>query len=97
MAVYELARFRVDPENAEKLVSSRDDMVAAMRRRFPALLDARLARLDEDTWIDVWRWSDLEAAKSAAATASEVPEVARMFSLIADVISMEHAEIVHEG
>jgi hypothetical protein len=63
MAVLELARFKVGIGKAEAMVSSRDDMMAAMRARFPGLIEARLARLDEETWIDVWRWDTLENAQ----------------------------------
>jgi hypothetical protein len=97
MAVLELARYKVGIGKAEAMVFSRDDMVAAMRVRFPGLIEARLARLDEETWIDVWRWDTLENAQAAAEGAPSVPEAAAMFSMIDEVVSMEHADIVHEG
>lgn len=97
MAVFELARFKVDPENSERMLGQRDAMVAAVRKAFPGLMEARLAKLDDQTWIDVWRWESLEKAKAAAEGAPGVPEAAAMFSLIKDVVAMEHAEIVHEG
>lgn len=97
MAVLELARFKVDPGRAAQMLESRDAMVAAMRARFPGLIEARLARLDDATWIDVWKWESLQRAKDAAAAAAGVPEAAALFSLISEVESMEHAEIVHEA
>ncbi len=97
MAVFELARFVVDPADAEEMLSRRDEMVAAIRRAFPGLIDARLARLNDQTWIDVWRWESLAAAKAAAAGAPRIPEAAQTFALIKDVIAMEHAEIAHEA
>lgn len=97
MAVLELARFKVDPDHAAQMLESRDAMVAAMRAKFPGLIEARLARLDDATWIDVWKWESLKQAKEAAEGAPDVPEAAAMFSLIANVESMEHAEIVHEA
>ncbi len=97
MAVFELARFKVDPSDAAKMLASRDEMIAAMRARFPGLLEARLARLDDQTWIDVWKWETLAAAKTAAEHAPSVPEAETMFSLIKEVESMEHAEILHEA
>lgn len=97
MAVFELARFKVDPRNQEAMLASREPMVAAMRARFPQLREARLAQLDDETWIDVWRWDDLESAQRAAAEAPSVPEAAAMFGLIREVVSMEHAEIRHDG
>ena len=97
MAVFELARFKVAPDNVEAMLEGRDAMVAATRLRFPQLMTAKLARLDDSTWIDVWQWEDLGSAKEAAASAPTIPEASKMFSLIEQVESMEHAEIIHEG
>ena len=97
MAVYELARFRVDPPDVPTMLSSRDSMVDAIRTRYPGLIQASLARLDDETWIDVWRWESLEKAHAASEGAPELPEAAAMFSLIKEVVSMEHAEIAHEA
>jgi hypothetical protein len=97
MAVFELARFKVEPDNADALLATRDEMIVAMRSRFPQLIQAKLARLDDRTWIDVWEWQDLTSAKQAAETAPSIPEAAKIFSLIVEVESMEHAEIIHEG
>ncbi|MDQ4069161.1 MAG: antibiotic biosynthesis monooxygenase [Actinomycetota bacterium] len=94
MAAFELARYRVDPENAEELVRRWETAVDAIGRSFPGLVDANLARLDEQTWIDVWRWESAEAARAAAEGAPTVPEAAAMFSLIAEPLAMDHAEIV---
>ena len=97
MAVFELARFTVDPANIEKLLAGRDQMIAAIRETFPGLIAASLARLDERAWIDVWQWESLEAAKAGAEGAPSVPEAAAMFGLIDEVLAMEHAEILHQG
>jgi len=94
MTVVELARYTVDPRNEEVFLQHHRDAVEAMRRRYPTLLEANLARLDPETWIDIWMWESSEAAKQAAAEASEVPEAAALFSLIDSVVSMEHSELV---
>jgi heme-degrading monooxygenase HmoA len=97
MAAFELARYRVDPQNTDELLTRWEAAVSAIRRTFPGLVGANLARLDEQTWIDVWRWESPEAAHAAAQGAPSVPEAAAMFSLIAEPLAMEHAEIVREG
>ena len=96
MAVFELARFKVEPDKASDMLASRDEMVDAIRARFPGLIEAQLARLDDVTWIDVWKWESLEQAEAAAAGAPEVPQAGAMFSFISKVESLEHAEIIHE-
>lgn len=97
MHALELARYHVDIDKAEQLRSRWPAAVAAVRARFPGLIDASLARLDERTWIDVWRWETLEAATAAAAGAGDLPEVAAMFALIDEVVAMEHAEVVERA
>ena len=97
MAAFELARYRVEPENTEELLQRWEAAVDAVRRSFPGLVDANLARLDEQTWIDVWRWESTEAARAAAEGAPSVPEAAAMFSLIAEPLAMDHAEILKQA
>ena len=94
MTAVELTRYTVDPQHEEAFLQRHHEAVEAMRRRFPSLLEANLARLDQETWIDIWKWESLEAARQAAAEAPQVVEAAALFSLIRDVVSMEHAEIV---
>lgn len=96
MPVFELARFQADPSSATELLTRHTAAVDAIRRQFPELIQANLARLDEDTWIDIWKWADLDAAKKAADQAPTIPEAAAMFALITNVVAMEHAEIVDE-
>lgn len=67
---------------------------AAIGRRFPGLEEAQLTRLDEQTFLDIWRWDDIGHARAAAEGAPQVPEAAVMFEHIAEVVSMEHAELV---
>lgn len=97
MDVLELARYHVEASKAEQLRSLWPAAVAAVRARFPGLIDANLARLDERTWMDVWRWESRAAAKAAAEGAMSVPEAAAMFALIDEIVAMEHAEVVERG
>jgi hypothetical protein len=65
--------------------------------RFPGLIEANLTRIDDATWMDVWRWETHEAAVAAARGAPEVPEAAAMFSLITEPLSMEHGDIIEQA
>lgn len=94
MATFELARYRIDPADADELTRRWRSAVAAIRARFPGLLEANLARLDDDTFVDVWRWESRETAVAAAQQAPDVPEAAALFSLIVGPPTMEHGEIV---
>jgi hypothetical protein len=50
MAVIRLDRFKVDPADAEEMLAKRNALVLAVRRAVPGLVEARLARLYDQTW-----------------------------------------------
>jgi hypothetical protein len=97
MPVLRIDRFTADPDNATEVLSRRNALVDAVRDTVPGLLDARLAKVDERTWIDMWRWDTLENARAAVARAQEgaFPEAAAAFDLASDVVT-EFTEIVDE-
>ena len=95
--IYEVVRSRVEPANEAAMLELRPAMVAAVRRRFPALLDARLVRMDDGTWLDVVRWSSREAADAAATQFAEIPEAREMSALVAEVLSFEHGVLAEPG
>jgi heme-degrading monooxygenase HmoA len=97
MATFEFARFKIDPTQADQLVERWRAAVAAIRTRFPGLIEANLARIDDTTFVDVWRWETHEAAMAAAQGAPDTPEAASMFSLIAEPPLMEHGDIIEQA
>ncbi|MCP2321484.1 Antibiotic biosynthesis monooxygenase [Nocardia amikacinitolerans] len=93
MAVMEMARFTVDPSDAEAMLAARPAMLTALRERFDGLVSLRLVRLDEHTWMDVVQWQDRAAADAAAAGIAAVPECVAAFAFIKEMVSMEHATV----
>ena len=61
----EMVRFTVSPGAEEALISERPAMVEAVRAEFPGMLSARLAKLDETTWLELIVWTSREAAQRA--------------------------------
>ena len=55
MAVLRLTRFKTDPADAEEMLARRAALIAAVRQAHTGLLQAQLARVDNETWIDAWR------------------------------------------
>ena len=94
MATFELARYTIDPARADELVDRWQEAVAAIRSRFPGLVEANLVRIDDATWMDIWRWETHREALAAAEAAPHIPEAAAMFELIVAPPSMEHGDIV---
>jgi quinol monooxygenase YgiN len=95
MTVLRIDRFTADPAAAEELRSRHAALVSAARTAFPGLLDVRLARVDERTWMDVWRWDELASAEAAVQAAPSIPEAGAAFALAGDLV-VEFAEILQE-
>lgn len=97
MTVLRIDRFTVDPARVEELLQRRNALVAAVRAAVPGLLDARLVRKDERTWLDLWRWDSRSNAEAAGALARSgaLPQAPAAFELAADVTT-EFTEVVDE-
>ncbi len=91
----EVVLFDVPAERRDVFLARRPAAIAALRRAFPGLLDARLAEFDDGTWIDVVRWRSREEAEAAAAGLPQLEEAGAWASLIAEVRSMRHAALRH--
>lgn len=97
MTVLRIDRFTVDPARAEELLHRRNALVAAVRKSVPGLIEARLARKDDRTWIDLWSWESHAHAQAAAelARSGALPQAAAAFELATDV-NTEFTEVVDE-
>jgi hypothetical protein len=93
MAVLRLDQFTIDPADTGELLTRHGALVAAAKDAFPGLIEVQLAKVDDQTWIDVWRWDSLASAQAAVAGASAIPEAAAAFSLT-KTIAVEFAEVV---
>jgi hypothetical protein len=61
-------------------------MIAAVRERFPELVDGRLIQMDDGSWMDVVQWRSRDAAERAAAAIGEIPEATAMMSLVEESV-----------
>lgn len=95
MAVLRLTRFKTDPADAEEMLARRNALVDAVRRAYPGLIHAQLVKVDDDTWMDAWRWESRANAQAAIADTAAIPEAAAAFSLTRDA-SAEFADLVDE-
>jgi quinol monooxygenase YgiN len=95
VAVLRLTRFKTDPADAEEMLARRAALIAAVRQAYPGLLRAQRARLDEQTWIDAWRWDSRASAQAAIDHTSAIPEAGAAFSLTSDATA-EFADVVDE-
>jgi hypothetical protein len=94
MAVSRTHRYSVDPSDLDELISRRAELIAAMRAAYPGLSEARLTRLDDGTFTDVWRWDSAEQMQAALA-AMPIPEAGPAMSLTRDATAVD-GEIVDQ-
>lgn len=92
----ELAAFTVREGAEPALLAERPEMLAALRRAFPAALAAWLTRQDDGSWLDVILWRSRREAEEAARRIDRVPEAKRWFRHIAESKGLRHAEVMHE-
>lgn len=94
MADIRIHRYMVDPPDLEELLARRAATICAIRAEHPGLVEARLIRLEDGTFIDAWRWDSAEQMQ-AALEAAPVPEAREAMSLTRDRTA-EDGEIVDE-
>ena len=97
MSTLELARFTVEPDRVAGMLAARPAMLAELREHCLGFRRGYLARLDERTWVDVVEWETREAAMAAMAKVMDLPGCQKMFGHIAEVVAMEHADVVEEA
>ena len=94
MADIRIHRYTVDAADVDELRARRAALIDSVRSAFPGLLDTRLVRLDDGTFVDEWRWNSSEQMHAALA-ASPFPEAGAAWSLTRGA-SSEDGEIIDE-
>jgi hypothetical protein len=95
MALIRTTRFTADPADAPIVLERRRQLIEAIRAAFSGPTETRLVRVDERTWVDVWRWDSPEILHAALDGAPSLPEAAAAFAVARDV-SAEQGELVDE-
>jgi antibiotic biosynthesis monooxygenase len=95
MADIRIHRYNVDPTDVEELLARRGALITAIRAAHPGLIEARLIRLEDGSFVDAWRWESAEQMQAALAEAPTFPEVGAAMSLTRDRTA-EDGEIVDE-
>jgi heme-degrading monooxygenase HmoA len=71
---YEVVHAKVRAGAEEEMLRRRPELEIAVKEKLPGLLDIRLVRLEDGTYLDVLRWESREAADAAIETFAAVPE-----------------------
>ena len=95
MAVVRMHRYVVDPADLDELTARRATLIDAIRAAHPALAEARLTRLEDGTYSDVWRWDSGEQMHAALADMPNFPQSRATWALTRDRSHVD-GEIVDE-
>ncbi|MEU4482357.1 hypothetical protein AB0F68_30475 [Micromonospora sp. NPDC023966] len=95
MALIRITRFTADPADADTVLERRRNLLDAIRSAFGAPTETRLIRVDERTWVDMWRWDSPETLRAALDGAPRLPEAAAAFAVARDVTA-EQGDVVDE-
>jgi heme-degrading monooxygenase HmoA len=71
---YEIVHVRARAGIEEEMIRRRPALESAVRDALPGLIDIRLIRLDDGTYLDVLRWESRAAADAAAERYTKIPE-----------------------
>jgi len=95
MAASRTHRYTVDPADLDELIARRATLITAIRAAHPGLAEARLTRLEDGTFTDVWRWDSAEQMQAALADMARFPEARAAMSLTRDATALD-GEILDE-
>ncbi|NUO99661.1 MAG: hypothetical protein HOW59_17240 [Nonomuraea sp.] len=95
MTVISVTRFQADPADAEQVQARHSALVGAVRATVSGLTEARLGRLDDETWVGVWRWSSAADLRAAREALPGTPAAVAAFEVARDVTA-EDIEVLTE-
>ena len=94
--VLELAAFTIRNDAETAMLAERPAMIEALRRAFPGLLAAWLAKRDDGSWLDVILWRSRAEAETAADHVNDLPEAKAWFRHIAESHGVQHIDVVNQ-
>jgi len=81
MAAVRTHRYTVDTGNLDAMLEQRNALITGIRSANPAFSGATLVRLEDGSYLDIWRWESAEDMRRAAEAAAKVPLVGATLSL----------------
>lgn len=90
---YEVVHSKVREGVEEEMLKRRPVLEAGVRAQLPGLLDIRLVRLDDGTYLDVLRWESREAADAAIEKFPEIPEAEEIHGFLAEDLAHHRGEV----
>jgi Antibiotic biosynthesis monooxygenase len=95
MADVRIHRYRVDNDQLDEFLARRGELIGVLRGDHPGLIETRLIRVGEDTFVDIWRWRSGAEMQAGLAAAPTVPAIPAAMSLTREA-SAEDGELIDE-
>jgi heme-degrading monooxygenase HmoA len=90
---YEVVHAKVRDGAEEEMLRRRPALETGVREKLPGLLEIRLVRLDDGTYLDVLRWESRDAADAAIEMFAEVPEAEEIHGFLAEDLAHHRGEV----
>jgi Antibiotic biosynthesis monooxygenase len=81
MADVRVHRYRVDEGRLDEFLARRSDLIGVLRNEHPGLIETRLVRVGDTTFLDIWRWRSSAEMQAGLMAAPSIPEVGAAMSL----------------
>jgi len=75
MATVRTHRYTLAPDQVEKFLAQRAELIGQWRAAGLDLVETRLYRLEDGTYLDIWRWASDQVMAKAFDTMGELPLV----------------------
>jgi hypothetical protein len=73
MATVRTHRYALAPDQVEQFLAQRAELIGQWRAAGFHLVEARLYRLEDGTYLDIWRWASDEVMAKAFDAMGELP------------------------
>jgi hypothetical protein len=79
---YDVVHAKVRDGSEAEMLRRRPSLEAGVKEKLPSLLDIRLLRLEDGTYLDILRWESRGAADAAIEKFAEVPEAGEIHDFL---------------
>ena len=95
MATVRTHRYTLAPDQVEKFLAQRAELIGQWRDAGFDLVETRLYRLEDGTYLDIWRWTSKEVMAKAFDAMGEFPLVGDTLGMTSDHSAVD-GELVDE-
>jgi heme-degrading monooxygenase HmoA len=79
---YDVVHAKVRDGAEAEMLERRPALEAGVKEKLPGLLDIKLVRLEDGTYLDILRWESREAADAAIEKFGEIPEAGEIHQFL---------------